>query len=147
MKVKDALVKSDFKSASAAVSDFKTAINKEASFTHKNDLLSAVEKMNKANSLEKQREAFADVSIIMWKTIKASGKNTQELYYQYCSMKKAYWISKEKEIKNPYYDFKYCTAVYVTVKHFLDKKIYRNTFFFSFGGVTLAEYLKQSNDD
>ena len=78
MKVKDALVKSDFKSASAAVSDFKTAINKEASFTHKNDLLSAVEKMNKANSLEKQREAFADVSIIMWKTIKASGKNTQK---------------------------------------------------------------------
>lgn len=25
------------------------------------------------------------------------------VYYQYCPMKKAYWLSMEKEIKNPYY--------------------------------------------
>jgi hypothetical protein len=35
--------------------------------------------------------------------VKPSDKVNQPVYYQYCPMKKAYWLSKEKDIKNPYY--------------------------------------------
>ena len=56
-----------------------------------------------ANNIEKQRNAFSDVSNIIWKLVKKTESLTQDVYYQYCPMKKAYWLSTEKEIKNPYY--------------------------------------------
>jgi hypothetical protein len=66
-------------------------------------LLKATEKLSKASDLEKQRTAFNDVSTAMWKLVKVSDKVNEAVYYQYCPMKKAYWVSNEKEIKNPYY--------------------------------------------
>jgi len=66
-------------------------------------LLKATEKMSKANGIEKQRAVFNDVSTTIWKVVKKADKVEQPVYYQYCPMKKAYWLSKEKEIKNPYY--------------------------------------------
>jgi hypothetical protein len=62
-----------------------------------------------STDLEKQRIYFADISDNLYKLmheIKPSGA----LYRQYCPMafknKGGYWISDEKEIKNPYFGSK-----------------------------------------
>jgi methionine salvage enolase-phosphatase E1 len=101
--VKDALIKSDDKAAKQAVETYLTDIKKEAEFKEKKSLTKAVEKMNKATDLEKRRQAFKEVSVIMWQIVKNANDVKGPVYYQYCPMKKAYWLSREKEIKNPYY--------------------------------------------
>jgi hypothetical protein len=103
LSVKNALVNSDSKTASEAVEILYKNIKSENDFSKKEDLLKAVDKLNKAGNLEKQRAAFSEVSDIMWKLVETSDQINQPVYYQYCPMKKAYWLSTEKEIKNPYY--------------------------------------------
>lgn len=104
INVKNELVNGDNRAAGTAINTFYEDVKNEGNFTHKADLLKATEKLSKAGTnLEKQRAAFNDVSTTMWKLIKGSDKVSQPVYYQYCPMKKAYWLSKEKEIKNPYY--------------------------------------------
>lgn len=103
ISVKDALVNSDIKAASQAISILNQSLKNEDDFAQKDELLKAVEKFIKANNIEKQRTAFNDVSIAMWELVKSSDKINQAVYYQYCPMKKAYWLSYEKDIKNPYY--------------------------------------------
>ena len=115
ISVKNALVNSDAKEANTTISTFYEAIKSEENFTQKNDLLKATDKLSKAgNNLEKQRAAFNDVSTVLWKVVKSSDKVNQPVYYQYCPMKKAYWLSKEKEIKNPYYGSSMLTCGKVT---------------------------------
>ena len=102
--VKNSLINSDSKAAGAAISTFYKSVKSEGGFAQKAGLFKATEKLNKtANNIEKQRAAFNDVSIIMWKLVKGSDKVNQPVYYQFCPMKKANWLSLEKEIKNPYY--------------------------------------------
>ncbi len=102
--VKTALVGSDAKAASTAISTFYDAVKKDGDFAQKTDLLKATDKLSKAgDNLEKQRAALNDVSTVMWGLVKGSDKINQPVYYQYCPMKKGYWLSKEKDIKNPYY--------------------------------------------
>ncbi|MEO5891318.1 MAG: DUF3347 domain-containing protein, partial [Ferruginibacter sp.] len=52
--------------------------------------------------LAKQRLAFQTLSDNMI-TLTKSGKATGPVYIDYCPMKKAYWLSSEKDIRNPYY--------------------------------------------
>lgn len=59
-----------------------------------------------SKKIEEQRSVFIDLSENIYALIKvAQTKNT--IYYQHCPManngKGANWLSKEKEIKNPYY--------------------------------------------
>ncbi len=99
--VKDALVSSDAQAATEAIAVFYRSVAENVA--QKDELVKAAEKLNKANGLEKQRGSFNDVSVAMWKLVKESGKINGPVYYQYCPMKKAWWLSKEKEIRNPYY--------------------------------------------
>lgn len=101
--VKNALVSSDSEVAGTAASHFYEGVKKEADFALKADLLKAMGKLSKAGSIEKQRSAFNDVSTVMWKLVSGADATDQVVYYQYCPMKKAYWLSEEKEIENPYY--------------------------------------------
>lgn len=104
IQVKTALINSDSQAASTAISTFYETVKSDVDFAQKADLLKASEKLSKAaDNLEKQRTAFNDVSIVMWKLVKDSKKLNHAVYYQYCPMKKAYWLSREKDIKNPYY--------------------------------------------
>ena len=115
ISVKNALVSSDSKEAGTAISALNEAVKSEDNFSQKADLLKATEKLSKAgDNLEKQRAAFNDVSTVLWKVVKSSDKVNQPVYYQYCPMKKAYWLSKEKEIKNPYYGSSMLTCGKVT---------------------------------
>ncbi|MBS1927089.1 MAG: DUF3347 domain-containing protein [Chitinophagaceae bacterium] len=101
--IKNALVKSDQDLATAAIKTFYSEVKKEGEFDKKKELLAATEKLNNAKGLEKQREAFMNVSTTLWSIVKSGDKVNQPVFYQYCPMKKAYWLSTEKEIRNPYY--------------------------------------------
>ena len=101
--VKNALVNSDSKTASLAINTFYESLKSEGNFSQKDELLKATEKFIRVSGIEKQRAAFSDLSTAMWKLIENSGKLSQVVYYDYCPMKKSYWLSNEKEIRNPYY--------------------------------------------
>ncbi len=103
LAVKNALVSSDSKAAARAAVIFQQGLKEDQNFAQKNDLLKATDLISQAGSIDKQRAAFNDLSKIIWKVLKSSDKAGEPVYYQYCPMKKAYWLSKEKEIKNPYY--------------------------------------------
>lgn len=103
INVKNALINSDSKTASETITILHNHITKEGSLAQNEDLQKAIHALKAATGLEKQRNAFAEVSPIIWKLVKNAESVTQDVYYQYCPMKKAYWLSTEKEIKNPYY--------------------------------------------
>lgn len=103
LAIKNALVLSDQKTAKAAITEFQKKISAEKTFSQKKDLQIAIDKMANVNSLEKERAAFNDVSTLFWKVVKSADMASTPVYYQYCPMKKAYWLSTEKDIKNPYY--------------------------------------------
>lgn len=103
ISIKNALVQGDNKAATQAITVFYNAVKAEKDFAKKADLVKATEKLNKATDLKSQRDAFNDVSTTMWAVVKNSDKINQPVYYQYCPMKEGYWLSNEKEIKNPYY--------------------------------------------
>lgn len=103
INVKNALVNSDTKMASQAIKSLYQGIKEDGNFKQKETLLKSTEKMSKATSIEKQRTVFNEVSTIVWEIVKNAKKTNKTVYYQYCPMKKAYWLSTEKEIENPYY--------------------------------------------
>ena len=103
LAIKNALVLSDQKTAKAAITEFQKKITAEKTFSQKKDLQIAIDKMANVNSLEKERAAFNEVSTLFWKVVKSADMASTPVYYQYCPMKKAYWLSTEKDIKNPYY--------------------------------------------
>ena len=53
--------------------------------------------------LKNQRKAFEDVSSNFYKSLTALKVNTLDLFYQYCPMADAYWVSEKSTIANPYY--------------------------------------------
>ena len=103
MDVKDALVKSDSKLTASTASELLKTIEATAAFKQKGGLSKAVKKVSGTTDLEAQRAAFADVSELMWEAVKNDGHIHQDIYYQYCPMKKVYWLSEEPAIRNPYY--------------------------------------------
>jgi hypothetical protein len=103
IEVKNALVSGDIKATSRAVRTLREIIKADGDFSHKDALLKATETMAKTSTIEEQRAEFNNVSTDMWQVVKGSQKVFGPAYYQYCPMKKTYWISKEKEIENPYY--------------------------------------------
>jgi hypothetical protein len=101
LQVKEALVMSDSKAAQAAAKDFHREVSGMEG--GQKTLTKAAAKLAKQTDLEKQRKAFEVVSIMAWNAVKNSAPMNQSLYYQYCPMKNAYWISDEETIRNPYY--------------------------------------------
>jgi hypothetical protein len=59
--------------------------------------------MSESKDIAHQREHFASFSANFSKLAKAIKLTDQTVYYDYCPMNKTYWLSAEKEIKNPYY--------------------------------------------
>lgn len=115
--LKDAFVKSDQKSATSMAKDLlsniaKVKMDKLSNEEHAvwmkvmSSLKSDTEKISTSTSVEKQRNAFLDLSANIYDLIKVS-KQEIPIYYQHCPMyndgKGANWLSKENAIKNPYY--------------------------------------------
>ncbi|MBS1594082.1 MAG: DUF3347 domain-containing protein [Bacteroidetes bacterium] len=103
LAIKDALIVGNSQTVSNSLTTFQATLKSETDFKGKEDLLKASEKMSKKKNIEDQRGSLSELSIALWKIVKASANSQNPVYYDYCPMKKAYWISKDKEIKNPYY--------------------------------------------
>ena len=59
--------------------------------------------ISEAKNIKRQREVFAGFSNNMYAFVKAAKPVTEPVYYAYCPMKKAHWLSNESAIRNPYF--------------------------------------------
>ena len=66
-------------------------------------LISDASKIGSARDIKTQRTLFTSLSSNFYKMISAMKVNTADLYYQYCPMANAYWVSENSKIINPYY--------------------------------------------
>ncbi|MGB8705059.1 MAG: DUF3347 domain-containing protein [Gillisia sp.] len=109
IEVKSAFVASDAskagKAADQLLSDLKEDANK--------DLKDAAQKIARETDINKQREAFSNLTAAMGKKLEGALKSG-EVYKLYCPMafqgKGDYWYSNSKEIKNPYFGQKMLTC-------------------------------------
>jgi hypothetical protein len=59
--------------------------------------------ISESTSIDHQREHFASLSKNMYTVVKSFKVNSTPIYWQYCPMKKASWLSEKPGIENPYY--------------------------------------------
>ena len=113
--LKDALVADDEATAKAKAKDFLAAMEKvdEKKMTipehiFYTELADKIKydagHIKSAPNIEHMREHFNAFSKNIWELMKAfKANNGTAMYKDYCPMQKAFWISKEEGIKNPYY--------------------------------------------
>ena len=116
-ELKDALVQTNGKAASTGAKALVLAIEKvkmgeleikvhDVWMIKMKSLVENSEKLSKSTDPAVQRGYFAGLSEPMYELIKVSSPNAT-IYYQKCPMynngKGANWLSKESEIKNPFY--------------------------------------------
>ena len=105
--IKNALVAGNSNLASAKAEEFVKFANgidyKIISEGNINTLIKDAGKISVTNDISKQREYFANFSHNIIAVAKAIKLTDEPIYQVYCPMKKTYWLSSEKEIKNPYY--------------------------------------------
>ncbi|MGC1517028.1 MAG: DUF3347 domain-containing protein [Maribacter sp.] len=111
--VKDALVKTNPTAATAKSSEILAALKdlkmvslkaeEQAAVTKvMPSLMDAAKSISETKDIGKQRDTFKVLSKNMHELIPFYNAN-ETLYYQYCPMQDANWLSKDKTIKNPYY--------------------------------------------
>lgn len=102
--LKDALVKSNAENAKKAATELEIVLQvtpngKKASQT--------AGKIGSTTNIEEQRMLFTVLSDELTVLIKASKLSSGTIYLEYCPMANnnegAYWLSNEKEIRNPYF--------------------------------------------
>lgn len=94
----------EFSKAIAAV-DMKTlpAAGMEAFMSLQEKLAFDARHIAESKDIAHQREHFANFSANFFKLAKAVKLTDDAVYYDYCPMKKSYWLSADAAIKNPYY--------------------------------------------
>jgi hypothetical protein len=116
--IKDALVKSDAATAALNAEQFVKTINgisdRTISEENRNALLKDAGVISDSKDIKKQRQVFANLSSNMYALAKAMKLSTDAVYYNYCPMKKSYWLSNNKVIKNPYFGTAMLTCGKVT---------------------------------
>ena len=105
--IKDALVAGNSGIAALKGEAFlKTANNidyKVISEGNINALLKDATAISESKDIKKQRQYFVNLSNNMAALAKVVKFSSQPIYQAYCPMKKANWLSADKDIKNPYY--------------------------------------------
>lgn len=85
-----------------AAGEAKTFISEQVAMINQH-----ADQIASSGDIEAQRAQLDVLSSSLFSLIKATGANTESAYYQYCPManneKGAYWISENKEIRNPYF--------------------------------------------
>ena len=111
--INDALVKTNAAVAATKSAELLTAITdlrieslkaeEQTAITKvMTSIMNAAKSISTTNDIAKQRETFKALSKNIHEILPFySAKET--LYYQYCPMQDANWLSKDKTIKNPYY--------------------------------------------
>ncbi|WP_300440265.1 DUF3347 domain-containing protein [Christiangramia sp.] len=99
--VKTALVNADVSEAQKGGKMLMDAFGKE-----KAEAQSLARQIQQSDNIEEQRKSFSLLTVEMEDVLKGS-LSSGEVYKQYCPMafnnQGAYWISKDKEIRNPYF--------------------------------------------
>ncbi|RFS26551.1 DUF3347 domain-containing protein [Chitinophaga silvatica] len=112
--VKEALVNSDAATTASKANDLAETIQavrlnslpaaEQAAFEPiSGKLLTDAQAIAETKDINKQREAFKNLSDHLTTLAKAVPLSVSPIYHQYCPMKKAYWLSDNSTIKNPYY--------------------------------------------
>lgn len=106
LQIKDALVKTDSKSAGVAAEELVALVGDQS------DDVSLKVKANakeiwETNDIKVQRKHFNDLSQNVYALVKSSSNSDKPVYKQYCPMAfnntGAFWLAAEKEINNPYF--------------------------------------------
>lgn len=127
--VKNALVNSDATGTAKAAGEFVVFVQsinaaslqpreRNAFSTGKDKLVASAKAIAATKDLSKQRGEFQQLSANIM-SLGKTAKLAEPSYIAYCPMKKAYWLSAEKEIKNPYYGASMlnCGSVKETIKN------------------------------
>lgn len=116
--IKDALASDNPNQASLAAAEFVKTANiadyKVISEGNVHALVKDAGRISDTKDINKQRTLFSNFSSNMSAVVKAMKLTDKPVYQQYCPMKKAYWLSSEKAIKNPYYGSSMLTCGKVT---------------------------------
>ena len=116
--LKNALVDSDQKAAKSAS---QTLMDAAKNVKSAEKMLTEATKVASAATLDEQRKAFDGLSNEMAALVKSNQLSMGELYLEYCPMANGntggYWLSNEKEIRNPYFGDKMlkCGSVKETI--------------------------------
>ena len=117
-QVKNALIEGNSNTAALKAETFLKTANGISNRTipegSRNALVKDAGVISESKDIKKQREVFANFSTNMYALAKSLKLTTEPIYYQYCPMKKAYWLSSDKAIKNPYYGSSMLTCGKVT---------------------------------
>lgn len=129
LSLKDALVSTDAEEASKASDELVKSLNAidvekmttdQKTFWNKigENLKKDARHIRENKEIDHQRTHFAGLSNNMYALVSKLKANDEEIYYHYCPMKKASWLSLSKEVKNPYYGSKMldCGSVKATLK-------------------------------
>jgi len=104
LAVKDALVKTDGKAAQQAATELTTAL---APIKGCDEAEGLSEKIAATDDVKLQRINFLQLSQDVIPLVKGLKTKTSPIYVAYCPMANegngGYWLSAQKEIKNPYY--------------------------------------------
>ena len=105
--IKNALVSGNANTASVKAKEFATILDSLKIDPIDKAILNALTKdvgdISATKELKKQRAVFESFSNNMYAIVKAQKFYSEPVYYAYCPMKKAHWLSKEAVIRNPYY--------------------------------------------
>ena len=119
LKVKDALVASNPEEAKKAASELQKSLKEVKNSAQ---ALTATTKLAGTNDLDEQRQIFSTLSNEMSTLVKGGQLSSGALFLEYCPMANgnegAYWLSNEKQIKNPYFGDKMlkCGSVKETIQ-------------------------------
>jgi hypothetical protein len=127
--VKDALVESDTIKANAAAADLaksaealktdeitgdSTGVIKETAKSFAGTITGSALGLRGEPNIENKRREFEMISDALWSLTRTVKYEGQKVYYQFCPMafdnKGAYWLSKDANIRNPYFGDKMLTC-------------------------------------
>lgn len=113
--IKDALYNNDAEKVRNQVGEMKKALDNfktdnmapadiEQWNTMAGDMRKHLDKMQADKTITEQRNSFKALSDNMVSAVKKMGLDDKDAYVMHCPMKEGGdWISKDKEVKNPYY--------------------------------------------
>ena len=105
--IKDALVAGNANKAASEAEVYVKTLNgiefQTISEGNANALLKDAGAISDTKDIKKQREYFSNFSNNMATLAKSVKLSANPIYQAYCPMKKAYWLTNDKAIKNPYF--------------------------------------------
>jgi hypothetical protein len=112
--LKDALVAGDAAAAATAAGELLKAINgvdmksmtpadHKAFMALEDKLAFDARHISESKDISHQREHFTSLSANLFKLARQVKLSAQTIYEDYCPMKKAYWLSADSAIRNPYF--------------------------------------------